>query len=105
MWWYNILRGDQGSTSHILWLYPITVGSILITVKIVAMKREIFYPILSLKITEWRKFVDCFGQSIEADPSKAGKKRIYFVHIGYIPRHSSVKLHISRHHLDNDFNL
>ena len=34
-----------------------------------------------------------------------GKKNIYFVRIGYILRPSYVKLHISRHHLDKEFNF
>ena len=58
-----------------------------------------------MKRTEWRKFIDYFGQSIEADPYRVGKDKIYLVHIRYIPIPSSVKLHISRHHLDKHFNL
>ena len=38
-------------------------------------------PILTVKRTEWRKFIDYFGWSIEADPYKVDKKKIYFVHI------------------------
>ena len=34
-----------------------------------------------------------------------GRKKIYFVHIGYIPRPSVLKLHISRQNLDKVFNL
>ena len=85
MWWYNILGDNEGSISHILRLDPITSGSILLTVKIVALKRENSDPILIVKRTEWRKFVDYFGLSIEADPSRVGKKNLYIFHIGYIP--------------------
>ena len=99
MWWYNTLGDNEGNTSHILRIYPITAGSILLTVKLVALKRENSEPILIVKITEWSKFIDYFGLSIEADSSRMGKKNVYFIHIGYIPRHSSVKLHISRYHL------
>ena len=41
------------------------------------------------------KFIDYFGLSIEAEPSRVVKKNVYFVLIGYIPRPLSVKLHIS----------
>ena len=105
MWWYNILGDKEGSISHILQLDPITVGSILITVKLVALKRGNSEPILTVKRTEWRKYVDYFVRSIESDPSRLGKNNIYVFHIGYIPRPSYVKLHISSHHLDKQFNL
>ena len=64
MWWYNILGDNEGSISHILRLDTITEGSILLNVKIVALKRENYEPILTVKITEWIKFIDYFGQSI-----------------------------------------
>ena len=105
MWWYNILGDNEGSISHLLRLDPITSGCILLTADLVALKRENSEPILIVKRTEWRKFIDYFGQSIEADPSRVGKKKIYIFHIGYIPKPSSVKLHISRHHLKKYFNL
>ena len=105
MWWYNILGDNEGSISHILWLDPIISGSILLTVKLVAPKRENSEPIFIVKITEWCKFIDYFGLSIEADPSKSGKKKIYIFHIRYIPRPSSVNLHISRHPMDKYFNF
>ena len=100
MWWYNILGDNDRSISHISRIDPITVGSILLTVKLVALKRGNYEPILTVKITEWRRFIDYFGRSIEANPSRVGKKNIYILHIGYIPRPSSIKLHISRRHLD-----
>ena len=77
MWWYNILGYNEGSISHILRLDPITIGSILLTANLVALKRGNYDPILIVKRTEWRKFIDYFGQSIEADPSKVGKKRTF----------------------------
>ena len=61
IWWYNILRDNEGNISHILWLDPITAGSIFITFKIVALKRGNCEPILAVKRTEWRKFLDYFG--------------------------------------------
>ena len=55
---------------------------VLITAKLVALKRENTEPILTLKGTEWRKFIDDFGLSIEADPSRVvnqmtGDRRVY----------------------------
>ena len=76
MWWYNILGDKEGSISHILRIYPITAGSILLTVKLVALKRENSEPILTVKRTEWRKFIDYFGQIIKDDPSRVDKKKI-----------------------------
>ena len=49
-------------------------------------KRENTEPILTVKRTEWRKFIDYFCLSIEANPSKVSKKKMYFFHIEYIPR-------------------
>ena len=66
MWWYNILGDNNGSISHILQLFPITPGSVLITSKLVALKRISPEPILTVKIIEWRKSIDYFGQIIEA---------------------------------------
>ena len=66
----------------------------LLTVKFVVLKRGNYDPISTVKITEWRKFIDYSGQSIEANLSRAGKNKIYICHIGYIPRPSSVKLNI-----------
>ena len=77
----------------------------LFTVNLVALKRENYEPILIVKITEWRKFIEYFGLSIEAAPSKVGKNNVRFVRIGSIPIPSSVNLHISGQHLDKWFNL
>ena len=85
MWWYNILGDNEGSISNLLQLGPITEGSIILTVKLVTTKKGNYDPILTLKRTEWRKFIDHFGLSIEADPSRVFKKKIYILHVGYIP--------------------
>ena len=58
MWWYNILGDNEGSISRLLWLDYITVGCILPTANLVALKRGNYEPILILKITEWKKFID-----------------------------------------------
>ena len=105
MWWYNILGYNEVRISHILWVDPINAWSILLTTKLVALKRENYEPILALKITEWRKLVDYFGYSIEADLSRVIKKNIYIVHIRYIPRSPSLKIRISRQNMDKYFNL
>ena len=76
MWWYIILGDNEGSISHILRLDPITAGSILLTTKLVALKRGNFDPVLTVKRTEWRKYIDYFCRSIEANPSRVGKKKI-----------------------------
>ena len=55
--------------------------------------------------TEWRKSIDYFGLSIDADPSKVGKNNIHFVRIGFIPSNSSQNPHIPRKHMDKQFNL
>ena len=85
MCWYNILGDSKGNISHILRFDPITAGSILLYVKLVALKRENYDLILVVKITEWSKFIDYFGLSIESEPSKVGKKNVYFFRIRYIP--------------------
>ena len=82
MWWYNILGDNKGSISNLLRLDPIAAGSILLTSKLVALKRENSEPILTVKITEWRKFIDYFGRIIETDPSRLGKKNIFFPILG-----------------------
>ena len=61
MSWYNILGDKEGRISHILRLDTVNAGSILITVKLVALKTESSEPILTVKITEWKKFIDYFG--------------------------------------------
>ena len=82
MWWYNILGDNAGSISNILRHDPITVGCILLTVKLVALKRGNSEPILTVKRIEWRKFIEYFGLSIEVDPSKVGKKNVLFSVLG-----------------------
>ena len=77
MWWYNILGDNKGSIPHLLWLDTIDAGYILLTVKLVALKMENYEPILIVKRTEWRKFINYFGLSIETDPSRVGKNEIY----------------------------
>ena len=91
MRWYNILGDNEGSISDLIWFNPITEGYFLLTAKVVASKRENPEPILTVKIIEWRKFINYFGLSIEADPSRVGRKNIYFIHIEYIPIHSYVR--------------
>ena len=105
MWWYNILRDNKGSISYCLHIDPITEGYFLLTSNIIFMKRENTQPILTVKIIERRKLIDYFGLIIEADPSRVGKKNIYFVCIESTTIPSSVQLHISRHYLDKDLNL
>ena len=105
MWWYNILGDNKGIILHILLLDTITAGSILLTVNLVALKRKNSEPILTVKRTERMKFIDYFGRNIEANPSRVGKKNVYFFCIGSIPSTSSVNLHIARQHLDKYFNL
>ena len=84
MWWYNILEDNKVSISHLLWLHPITAECILLTDKLVALKKENYDPIITVKIIEWSKLVDYFCLSIETKPSRVGKKNIYIVQIGYI---------------------
>ena len=84
MWWYNILGDNEGSISDLLRIDTITSGSVLLTANLVALKRENSEPILIVKRTEWRKYIYYFGLSIEATPSKLGKKNVHYVCIGYI---------------------
>ena len=105
MWWYNILGDNEGSVSQPLQLDIITAGSILLTSNRVVLKRDSPEPILTVKRTEWRKFIDYSGISIEDDPSRVGKKSAHFIHIGSIPITSYVKLHKEMHHLEKYFNL
>ena len=99
MWWYNIIGDNEVSISGLLMVCP-TAGYALLTANLVALKREHSDPILTFFKTEWRKFIGYFGLSIEADPSMLVKKNLYFVHIGYITRPSSVNIHIESHHID-----
>ena len=104
MWWYNILRDNKESISHLLWFDPITSGYILLTDNLVALKKGNSEPFLVMKRTEWRKIIGYFGLSIEADPSRVGKQ-IFSLHIGYIARHSSLNINISRHRMGKYINL
>ena len=99
MWWYNIIGYNQGIISHILQLDNITEGSMLLNVKPVALKRVTYEPILIVNRTKWRNLIDYFGQSIEADPSKVGKKKIYIFPYWIYTKTFICKLHISRQHL------
>ena len=105
MWWYNILGDNDGGLSHNLQFDRITAGSIWLTVKLVAPKRENYEPIWTFKQTEWRKFIDYFGLSIEADPSKVSKNNIYVVCIESIPSTSSGNPHVASQQLDTYFSL
>ena len=100
MWRYNILGDNKGRIPHILRLDPITAGCVLLTAKLVALKRGNIEPILTVKRTEWRKFIDYFGLSIEAEPSRKVKNNVYFPLKGYIPITSFVKSHTAMHHMD-----
>ena len=105
MLWYNILGDNKEIIPHPLHLDTITVGSVLLTSDLVALKRENTEPILTVKRTGWRKLIDYLGLSIEADPPKVGKKNAHFVYIGSIPSNSSVNHHTARKYLDKKFNL
>ena len=105
MWCYNILVDNNRSISHLLQLDHFTRGSILLTDNLNSLKRENTESILTVKIIEWRKFIDCYGHSVEADPSRVEKKNIYFVCFGYITSPLNLNNHIVRQHLDKEFNL
>ena len=77
MWWYNIIGDNKVIISKTLRIDNIIAGYILLTANLVVLKRGKYEPILTVKITEWSKFIDSFGQIIEADPSSMGKKNIY----------------------------
>ena len=76
MWWYNILGDNNGSISHIFQLDTITEGYFLLVANLVALKNENSEPISTEKRTERSKFLDYFGLSIEADPSRVGKNNV-----------------------------
>ena len=84
MWCCNILGDNEVSIQDILRLGTITAGSVLITTNLFVPKKENHEPILKVKRTEWMKFIDYFGLSIEADPSRVGKKKVYIFPIGYM---------------------
>ena len=99
LWWYSILGDNEGIISHLLRIYPITSGSILLTIKIVALKQEILIP-----SKQWNELNG--GNSfivlvyVLSPTHILCTKYIYFFHIGYIQRPSSIKLHIPRHHVE-----
>ena len=99
-----MIGDNYGSISHLLRTDTIDEGSILLTDNLIALKRGNSEPILIVKRTEWSKFIDYFSLSIEANPSRVGKKNVYFVHIGSIPRTPYGNLHITRQQLDKEFN-
>ena len=78
IWWYNILRDKEVSISYILRIYNITEGYVLLNYNLILMKRENTEPILGVKIIEWKKFIDDFGLSIEANPSRVVKNNPCF---------------------------
>ena len=80
MWCYNILGDNKGSISHLLQLDTTTTGYFLLTSNLVALKRGNYEPILTVKMIEWRKFIDYSGLSIEASPSRVVKLNVYFVY-------------------------
>ena len=95
MWWYNILKDNEGSISH---LYGLVLLLLCFTrCQPHFSERENPDPILTVKIIEWRKFVDYSGVSIKADPSRVDKKNIYYFGIGYITSPSSGNPRIARH--------
>ena len=61
----NILGDKEVNLSHILLIDPINAGSVLLTTKLVYLKRENTEAILTVKITEWSKFIYFPGLSIE----------------------------------------
>ena len=61
---------------------PFTTGSILLTTDLIALKRENTESILTVKRIKWRKIIDVFCHSVEADPTRVGKKNIYFCVLG-----------------------
>ena len=85
MWCYNIIGDNEGRISHILRPGPINEWYIILVTNLVSLKRENPEPILTVKITEWRKFINYFGLSIEAKPSRVDKKNLYFPCIGSTP--------------------
>ena len=84
MWRFNILGDNGGSISYNLRIEPIAAGFILLNVKKIALKREIAETIVTHKTIVWNKFIDYFGLSIEANPSRVGKNNVYFPLMGYI---------------------
>ena len=58
-----------------------------------------------MKRTEWIKYIDYFGRSIDTDLSKVRILNVQFSLIGHIASTSYVNRHIARQHLDKQFNL
>ena len=94
MWCYNIHGGMKVSISYISCFDTVTEGCFLLNSKIVVLRRENPKSILTVKIMEWRQFIDDFGLNIEADPSRVGKMKVYFVFICSMPIHSPEHTHI-----------
>ena len=78
---YNELGDNKGSISDILQLDTIIVGYALLTSYLVALKRKNHEPILTVKRTEGRQFIDYLYLNIEVGPSRVVKKNVYFVDI------------------------
>ena len=84
----------MGNISHILRLGTIASGGDIINVNLIYLKREDPKSISTVKRMEWRQFIDDFGLNIEADPSRVGKMKVYFVFICSMPIHSPEHTHI-----------
>ena len=52
MWWYNMLRDNAESISHILQIGHISAGYVLLTSDLVSLKRGDCDTILTVKIIE-----------------------------------------------------
>ena len=76
---------NKGRISHLLLIDIITSGHVILADNLFELKRETFELILTVKRTEWRKFIDYFGLRIEANLSRVVTKNKYSVKIGYIP--------------------
>ena len=79
MWLYNILGDDKGIISHLLRFDPVTAGYDLLASNLVFMKRKNPEHIITVKRIEWRKCIDYFSLSIEANSSKLVKKNVYLL--------------------------
>ena len=82
-----------------LQLNPITTGYVLITANLVWLKMENPEPILTAKRVEQRKFIDYFGLSIEAEPSRAKKKNVCFSVLGPYQSLNMEHPHIERYQM------
>ena len=88
-----------------LWFDTITAEYFLLTSNIIFLKKGNPEPILTVKIIEWRKFIEYSGLIIWSDSSRVVKNNVYFVHIWSTPRPSYRNLRISRQQLDKELNL